>query len=117
MFTGDWVISSPHLLSTLFPDTVSSDEESRPTSVNLVAILSQAVPFPPPRSTGGAGETDEEETPASLSDSNLFVFPPNALNDKVGTVTALQLGKGTMSCPDGYRESSFPLYLASFQSI
>ncbi|GAA6007205.1 hypothetical protein JCM11491_003043 [Sporobolomyces phaffii] len=103
MFTGDWVISSPHLLPTLFPSTEApSEEQLRPTSVNLVAILTHAVPFPPPRSSGDTGETEEEETPASLSDSHLFVIPPEASSGSIGTVTALQLGKGTMSCPDGY---------------
>jgi len=102
MFTGDWVISSPHLVSTLFPSNDPSSQPAQSSTVNLVAILSQPVPFPPPQSTGESEE--EEETPASLSDSNLFVFPPKSLNEKIGTVTALQLGKGTMSCPDGYRE-------------
>jgi len=104
MFTGDWVISSPHLLSTLFPSSSAPDRTSSPKSVNLIAILSQPIPFPPPRSTGET-EEEKEETLSSLSDSNLFVFPPKALNENVGTVTALQVGKGTMSCPDGYRKS------------
>ncbi|GAA5896606.1 uncharacterized protein JCM6883_006958 [Sporobolomyces salmoneus] len=100
MFTGDWVISSPHLLSTLFPSSDSTPSRRTPTSVNLLAILREPIPFPPPQSSG---EGEEEETPASLSDSNLFVFPPSGDPEvKIGTVTALQLGKGTMSCPDGY---------------
>ncbi|GAA5962077.1 hypothetical protein JCM3765_005514 [Sporobolomyces pararoseus] len=107
MLTGDWVISSPHLLSTLFPSTKTDDSASPSTtsqeSVNLVAILPQPIPFPPPpRSSEETSIEEGEETPASLSDSNLFVFPPSALDERIGTVTALQLGKGTMSCPDGY---------------
>lgn len=104
MFTGDWVISSPHLLPTLFPSSSPPDRTPSPKSVNLIAILSQSIPFSPPRSTGET-EEEKEETLSSLSDSNLFVFPPKALVENIGTVTALQVGKGTMSCPDGYRQS------------
>ncbi|GAA6043159.1 hypothetical protein JCM8097_004348 [Rhodosporidiobolus ruineniae] len=104
-FTGDWVLSSPYLLSTLFPSSSASDSpasSSQPTSAHLIAILPSPVSFPPPREPRGPDEGDEP-------DSNLFVFLPGSLGEKegeegarVGTVTALQVGKGTMSCPDGY---------------
>ncbi|GAA5986401.1 hypothetical protein JCM5350_002908 [Sporobolomyces pararoseus] len=122
-FTGDWVISSPHLLSTLLPSTETSNSPScsttNPSSINLVAIISHPVPFPRPPRSSDEITAEDEETPASLSDSNLFVFPPSALNERVGTVTALQLGKGTMSCPDGYLPEETgrkPLYTASYFS-
>ncbi|GAA5872668.1 hypothetical protein JCM16303_004598 [Sporobolomyces ruberrimus] len=110
MFTGDWVVSSRHLLAKLFPSSASTIEDTDskvPTSVNLIAILSKPVPFPSPRRQEGEEEEGEEETPASLSDSNLFVFPPpppphSGTDQGLGTVTALQLGNGTMSCPPGY---------------
>ncbi|GAA5974063.1 hypothetical protein JCM11641_008238 [Rhodosporidiobolus odoratus] len=94
MFTGDWVVASPSLLSTLFPSTTVSDDAMCPRSVHLIAILPSPVAFPPPREARGPDEGDEP-------DSNLFVFPPRSLNSEVGTVTALQVGKGTMSCPEG----------------
>ncbi|GAA6022952.1 hypothetical protein JCM10207_007727 [Rhodosporidiobolus poonsookiae] len=98
MFTGDWVISSPHLLPTLFPSS-SSSSSSAPTSAHLIAILPSPVAFPPPRAPADAeAGAAEEDDP----DSKMFVFPPRALRDECGTVTALQVGKGTMSCPEGY---------------
>ncbi|GAA6059072.1 hypothetical protein JCM10212_002043 [Sporobolomyces blumeae] len=116
IFTGDWVVGSPHLLSTLFPNastsssgqareplrTSATDSDSR--SIHLVAILSTPIPFPRPRvaPANGAEQTEEDESPAGSSDSNLFVFPPRALHEAVGTVTAFQVGKGTMACPEGY---------------
>ncbi|GAA5922233.1 uncharacterized protein JCM15063_003226 [Sporobolomyces koalae] len=106
IFTGDWVISSPHLLPTLFPSAVrASTTLSTPESdtLNLVAILPTRIPFPAAASKNDTSDEGvAEETPASLSDSNLFVVPPKALDERVGTVTALQLGSGTMSCPEGY---------------
>ncbi|BGP12989.1 hypothetical protein JCM10213_002080 [Rhodosporidiobolus nylandii] len=92
VFTGDWVVSSPSLLPTLFPSAVASSTD--PASVHLIALLASPIPFPPPREPRGADEGDEP-------DSNLFVFPPKALRKELGTVSALQVGKGTNSCPEG----------------
>lgn len=79
----------------------------------MIAILSRAVSFPrPPTSTDSTTAAEEEEDEDALPDSQLFVFPPgskaHAEGERVnmGTVTALQTGKGTMSCPEGYR--AFP---------
>ncbi|GAA5905471.1 hypothetical protein JCM5296_005881 [Sporobolomyces johnsonii] len=108
MFTGDWVVCSPHLRATLFP---SSDfppfQPATPVSVHLIAILPSAISFPPPHTSDPFEEPIE--APGDLADSNLFVFPPKALKEELGTVTALQVGKGTMSCPEGYHV----LYLAA----
>ncbi|GAA5831395.1 hypothetical protein JCM11251_004011 [Rhodosporidiobolus azoricus] len=103
MFTGDWVVSSPHLLSTLSP---SHTPPTVPSSVHLIAILPSPVPFPPPREPRGPDEGDEP-------DSNLFVFPPQSLSEELGTVTAFQVGKGTMSTPEGYHTLYFSAPLLS----
>ncbi|GAA5938241.1 hypothetical protein JCM1841_006804 [Sporobolomyces salmonicolor] len=108
MFTGDWVVCSPHLRSTLFPSTSFSPfQPVLPASVHLIAILPCAIPFPLPHTSDPSEELSE--APGDLTDSNLFVFPPKALKEELGTVTALQVGKGTMSCPEGYHV----LYLAA----
>ncbi|BGP21905.1 hypothetical protein JCM10295v2_000782 [Rhodotorula toruloides] len=116
-FTADWVVCSPHLFSTLFPShpAPASLASDAPRSVRLIAILARAVPFPrPPAGDPSAEEEEEHDGP----DSQLFVFPPNAFKAgggggvgvELGTVTALQTGKGTMTCPEGYRASSvFPI--------
>ncbi|GEM06580.1 rab escort protein [Rhodotorula toruloides] len=105
-FTADWVVCSPHLFSTLFPShpAPASLASDAPRSVRLIAILARAVPFPrPPAGDPSAEEEEEHDGP----DSQLFVFPPNAFKAgggggvgvELGTVTALQTGKGTMTCP------------------
>ncbi|GAA5853500.1 hypothetical protein JCM8547_002480 [Rhodosporidiobolus lusitaniae] len=96
IFTGDWVVSAPHLLPTLFPSSTppsSAATAATPEAVRLIAVLSSPVSFPPPR---------EEQEGGDEPDSNLFVFKPGELREEVGTVTALQVGKGTMGCPEGY---------------
>ncbi|BGO93134.1 hypothetical protein NBRC10512_003318 [Rhodotorula toruloides] len=110
-FTADWVVCSPYLFSTLFPahSLPASLAPDAPRSVRMIAILSRAVSFPrPPTSTDSTTAAEEEEDEDALPDSQLFVFPPgskaHAEGERVnmGTVTALQTGKGTMSCPEGY---------------
>lgn len=94
-FTADWVVCAPSHLSLLTPSS-----EHRPVAaldtVNAVIILPSAVPFPTPREV----PPDENNEP----DSNLFVFPPKALQKHLGTCTALQVGAGTCATPAGYCE-------------
>ncbi|BGP21900.1 hypothetical protein JCM10295v2_000777 [Rhodotorula toruloides] len=111
--SGPVVLSSPLLtvrLSGSGGETARHGRGSRsaPRSVRLIAILARAVPFPrPPAGDPSAEEEEEHDGP----DSQLFVFPPNAFKAgggggvgvELGTVTALQTGKGTMTCPEGYR--------------
>lgn len=98
VFTADWVIAGASNLPVLFPDAPaeSSPLPAVPTSVHAIAILPSAVPFPLSR----------EELPEDYNepDSSLFVFPPAALQEELGTVTALQVGPGTCAGPAGYCE-------------
>lgn len=109
VFTGDWVVSSPHLFPTLFPSRAFPERAVPPgtregtRTAHLVAILPAPVPFPPRASASledGFSVADHEP------DSELFVFPPAACHPSMASVTSLQTGKGTMSCPDGYRKSA-----------
>ncbi|ORY91791.1 GDP dissociation inhibitor-domain-containing protein [Leucosporidium creatinivorum] len=99
VFTADWVVASPSHLPALFPTLPTSTEP--PKSVHAIVILPEPIPFPPPRE---ATEEDYNEP-----DSNLFIFPPKALEESVGTVTALQVGPGTFAAPAG----SYVLYLSA----
>ncbi|GAA5880709.1 hypothetical protein JCM3774_002802 [Rhodotorula dairenensis] len=100
VFTGDWVVSSPHLLPTLFPSRPLPDNVvDHPRTAHLVAILRAPIPFPPRTS---ASLEEPSVTADDEPDSELFVFPPAACHPDMASVTALQTGKGTMSCPDGY---------------
>ena len=106
VFTGDWVVSSPHLFSTLFPShptpppALQEPRKNKSKTAHLIAILTDPIPFPPRASAS----LDESEPPSDEPDSHLFVFPPETCHPDVASVTALQTGKGTMSCPEGYRE-------------
>ncbi|KAI5474772.1 Rab escort protein [Pseudohyphozyma bogoriensis] len=108
-FTGDWIVTSPSHLPVLFPSTTTSAPPSPPppTSVYSITILSSPIPFPPPR------EAPDPEADLAIPDSHMFVFPPGVGEEenmgRLGTVTALQVGSGTFSCPEGY----FVLYLAA----
>lgn len=106
VFTGDWVVCSPYLFTTLFPSrrVPASLARDAPRSVRMIAVLSRPIPFPRP-SVEEADEADEGP------ESQLFVFPPGAIErerdgdgegPELGTVTVLQTGKGTMACPEGY---------------
>ncbi|GAA5851560.1 hypothetical protein JCM9279_006896 [Rhodotorula babjevae] len=110
MFTGDWVVTSPHLLSTLVPtaSTPATDPPSSttPRTAHLIALLASPIPFPPPRRREGATDDDAE---LDEPDSKLLVFPPGALDERLGTCTAMMVGSGTMSCPESYSV----LYLAA----
>ena len=110
MFTGDWVVTSPHLLSTLMPtsSTSSTDPASSPAprTAHLIALLPSPISFPPPRRPEGATDDDAD---LDEPDSKLLVFPPGALDEGLGTCTAMMVGSGTMSCPEGYCASPRPL--------
>ncbi|KPV78691.1 uncharacterized protein RHOBADRAFT_41234 [Rhodotorula graminis WP1] len=110
MFTGDWVVTSPHLLSTLVPAHSSSMADPAPSSVprtaHLIALLPSPISFPPPRRPEGATDDDAD---LDEPDSKLLVFPPGAFDERLGTCSALMVGSGTMSCPEGY----YVLYLAA----
>ena len=95
-FSADWIVSSASHLPVLFPEA-TNETPAKPMSVHAIVILPTAVAFPRP--------PDQVETDASSPDSNMFVFPPGALRDELGTCTALQVGSGTSSCPAGYCES------------
>jgi hypothetical protein len=112
VFTGDWVVSSPHLFSTLFPSqptppAAALPKSSKSETAHLIAILPDPIPFPP-RASASLNHDDDESsstpTDADEPDSHLFVFPPGTCHPNVASVTALQTGKGTMSCPEGYCE-------------
>ncbi|BGP53132.1 hypothetical protein JCM8202_004217 [Rhodotorula sphaerocarpa] len=119
VFTGDWVVASPHLLPTLFPSVADAEPPAlAPTgtarTAHLIAILSAPIPFPARASSAGfdaaagsPGPGDANSAPAAEDkdgpDSHLFVFPPETCRVGVESVTALQTGPGTMSCPEGYR--------------
>ena len=90
VFTADWVISSQSHVATLYPTSSASQGPERAHSVQAVVILSAPIP-----NDTGASEDD-------TSDSTLFVFPPRALHEALGTATAMQVGHSTFSCPDGY---------------
>ncbi|GAA5890086.1 hypothetical protein JCM8208_002693 [Rhodotorula glutinis] len=109
MFTGDWVVTSPHLVSTLMPSTPPSTADPAPSTsprtAHLIALLPSPISFPPPRRPEGATDDDDLDEP----DSKLLVFPPGALDERLGTCTAMMVGSGTMSCPEGY----YVLYLAA----
>ncbi|KAG0664203.1 Rab proteins geranylgeranyltransferase component A [Rhodotorula mucilaginosa] len=118
VFTGDWVVSSPHLFSTLFPSqptppAAALPKSSKSETAHLIAILPDPIPFPP-RASASLNHDDDESsstpTDADEPDSHLFVFPPGTCHPNVASVTALQTGKGTMSCPEGY----YVLYLTGF---
>lgn len=113
-FTADWVVCSPYLFGTLFPSHPPPEglAKEAPRSVRMIAILSRAVPFPRPPTSSDLAASEEGD---DLPDSQLFVFPPGSVASlgeergagvELGTVTALQTGKGTMSCPEGYRAFS-----------
>ncbi|GJN91867.1 hypothetical protein Rhopal_004892-T1 [Rhodotorula paludigena] len=104
VFTGDWVVASPHLFSSLFPShsLPAHLAPDAPRTAHLIAVLREPIPFPPP-----PRRDDDDADPDDEPDSKLFVFPPGAVESagqrvEVGTCTALQVGKGTMSCPEGY---------------
>lgn len=120
VFTGDWVITSPHLFSTLFPSRALPGQLASTTSrkAYLIAILRRPIPFPPRASAKLGGDSQSEAEPPAEQDepdSQLFVFPPAACHPDLSSVTALQTGHGTMSCPEGYREfrsSRFGLFVS-----
>ncbi|GAA6058367.1 hypothetical protein JCM3770_005276 [Rhodotorula araucariae] len=112
--TGDWVVCSPHLAPTLLPSRAAAGPSAAGAGggcdrdAHLIALLDQPVAFPP-RATAAAAEGEPAEGDDE-PDSKLLVFPPGAMGDaRVGTCTALMLGQGTMSCPEGY----YILYLAA----
>jgi hypothetical protein len=114
-FTADWIVSAQSHLSLVLPPTTSTIHSYH--SVRAIVILPTSIPFPSALPNGDAldptsdtGNGDEPVVPLQppserdLPDSNLFIFPPQRFSDLLGTVTALQVGSGTFSCPDAYRE-------------
>lgn len=95
-FTGDWIVSAHSHLQILFP--AASFTPAKPSSVFAIVILTSAIPFP-------LSFDSIEQDPSDIPDSNLFIFEPKALMNELGTVTALQVGPGTFSCPEGYCKS------------
>ncbi|KAK4698211.1 hypothetical protein P7C70_g8074, partial [Phenoliferia sp. Uapishka_3] len=103
IFTADWIISSQSHLSTLCPPSNSNDNIRGPHTVQGIVIMSASIPF-------DVGGEEEDRT-----DSTLFVFPPTALCPDVGSVTVMQVGNSTFSCPEGYCTSFiFELKLGGF---
>lgn len=115
VFTGDWVVSSPHLLPALLPShatdaPAAAAAPAPPRTAHLIALLSSPIAFPPPRrpkpdAANGAEEpreADNDDDDDDEPDSKLLVFPPGALDARLGTCTALLVGAGTMSCPEGH---------------
>lgn len=116
-FTADWIVSSQsHTRFLSSVATMSADRNAIVYSVNAIAILPIRIPFPPSKSSSSTDSTDdasadgirkEEEVPIPIEDgpdSTLFIFPPRALSERLGTATALQVANGTFACPDGYCE-------------
>ena len=93
LLTADWIISSSSHLPILFPSTPTST--TTPHSVHGIIILPSSIPFP-------SAEDEIEEEKRDKPDSSLFVFGPKALDERLGTVTVLQVGTGTFACPEGY---------------
>ncbi|BGP36932.1 hypothetical protein JCM10449v2_000834 [Rhodotorula kratochvilovae] len=106
MFTGDWVVCSPHLAPALLPSNAPPPASSTgPRAAHLIALLDKPVAFPPAPVREGE-DAEEPDEP----DSKLLVFPPGTMGDaSVGTCAAMLLGQGTMSCPEGY----YVLYLVA----
>lgn len=110
-FTADWVISASSHLATLFPaSTPSATSKPSPHTARGIVILDRRIPFPAkvgapkeaPTEEGEAGVAEEDDEEKNAPDSSLYVFPPQALSDSLGTVTAFQVGSGTFACPEPY---------------
>ncbi|KAM0750143.1 FAD/NAD(P)-binding domain-containing protein [Meredithblackwellia eburnea MCA 4105] len=95
VFTADSIVCSPSHFSVLVPSTSpSSEEEQVAEGVEGVLILTSPIPFP------RSGEEDEEGKETTSTD--LLVFPPKMFREELGTMTVLQTGTETGSCPKGY---------------
>lgn len=123
-FSADWIVSTRSHANLLSSLSTSLPSDVQPVTklihaVNAIVILPSPIPFPPPISSLATEEEEVVSNPHETDDmvkdpsaaqrdesnTNLFVFPPRALSELVGTVTVLQSGRETFACPDGYRES------------
>ncbi|KAK4056489.1 hypothetical protein OIO90_002336 [Microbotryomycetes sp. JL221] len=110
MLTADCIGVSKSHLQQVLPDHVNKIQDVRQTvSVRAIIIFSQPIEFPKSVTTSLSQEESQVEPEDALLDSNLFVFGPGLFDQRLGTVTVLQVGSGTFACPVGH----YVLYLQS----
>jgi hypothetical protein len=98
------LVGDDDLLRRVLPDEIDQEDtpSSKVTSVSAILLLDRSIPF--------EDTSTEENGPTKVPppETGLVIFPPEQ-EDKIGAVTALQMGEGTFSCPKGM----YLLYLSA----